>query len=217
MTTPRRVLLLRHGRTRWNAEHRFQGQADPPLDDVGRAQAYEVAGLVAAFQSWSAGVLRRYSGLADCGADRRSHRAADQDGPPLAGKITRSLGGPDPGRGRRAFSGRRYADWVAGRDVSRRGGETRAEVAERACDALDDLPMVDCDCDRYAQCNGNGIVRGVAGFATGAACCSVRSPTAIGRNCGAIAVGNCVPITPEPPATVIRWLAPDEDVPDAEA
>ena len=50
MTTPRRVLLLRHGRTRWNAEHRFQGQADPPLDDVGRAQAYEVAGLVAALR-----------------------------------------------------------------------------------------------------------------------------------------------------------------------
>ena len=36
-----------------------------------------------------------------------------------------------------------YADWVAGRDVSRRGGETRAEVAERACAALDDLPLAD--------------------------------------------------------------------------
>jgi hypothetical protein len=43
-----RVFLLRHGRTSWNAERRFQGQADPPLDDVGRAQAYEVATLVAA-------------------------------------------------------------------------------------------------------------------------------------------------------------------------
>jgi probable phosphoglycerate mutase len=46
----RRVLLLRHGRTRWNAQRRFQGQADPPLDDVGRAQAYEVAALVAALE-----------------------------------------------------------------------------------------------------------------------------------------------------------------------
>lgn len=43
-----KVLLLRHGRTAWNAERRFQGQADPPLDDVGRAQAYEIAALVAA-------------------------------------------------------------------------------------------------------------------------------------------------------------------------
>src|SRR5206468_1688721 len=50
LVTKRRVLLLRHGRTLWNAEHRFQGQADPPLDDAGRAQAYEAAALVAALR-----------------------------------------------------------------------------------------------------------------------------------------------------------------------
>ncbi len=50
LVTKRRVLLLRHGRTMWNAQHRFQGQADPPLDDLGRAQAYEVAALVAALK-----------------------------------------------------------------------------------------------------------------------------------------------------------------------
>jgi glucosyl-3-phosphoglycerate phosphatase len=43
-----RLILLRHGRTEWNAQRRFQGQANPPLDDVGRAQAYEVSPLVAA-------------------------------------------------------------------------------------------------------------------------------------------------------------------------
>ncbi len=43
-----KLVLLRHGRTAWNAERRFQGQADPPLDDMGRVQAYEVAGLIAA-------------------------------------------------------------------------------------------------------------------------------------------------------------------------
>ncbi len=46
----RRVVVLRHGRTEWNAERRFQGQADPPLDEVGRAQAYEVASLIAAMR-----------------------------------------------------------------------------------------------------------------------------------------------------------------------
>ena len=50
LTGRRRLVLLRHGRTAWNAERRFQGQADPPLDDVGRAQAYEVAALVAALE-----------------------------------------------------------------------------------------------------------------------------------------------------------------------
>jgi len=34
-----RLLLLRHGQSTWNAEGRWQGRADPPLSDEGRAQA----------------------------------------------------------------------------------------------------------------------------------------------------------------------------------
>ncbi len=33
------LLLIRHGRSTWNAARRIQGIADPPLDDVGREQA----------------------------------------------------------------------------------------------------------------------------------------------------------------------------------
>ena len=44
---PRRLLLLRHGRTAWNLERRVQGQTDVPLDEVGRAQAQAVAPLIA--------------------------------------------------------------------------------------------------------------------------------------------------------------------------
>ena len=46
----RRVLLLRHGQTSWNAEDRFQGQTDVDLDDVGRRQASRAARLLAALQ-----------------------------------------------------------------------------------------------------------------------------------------------------------------------
>src|SRR5688572_11611088 len=34
-----RLILVRHGESTWNAEHRLQGQLDPPLSDLGRDQA----------------------------------------------------------------------------------------------------------------------------------------------------------------------------------
>lgn len=46
--TPGRLLLARHGQTRWNVEQRRQGRADIPLDEVGHAQA---AALCAALTS----------------------------------------------------------------------------------------------------------------------------------------------------------------------
>ena len=44
----RRLLLLRHGRTAWNAAGRVQGQLEAELDDTGRRQAAEVASVIAA-------------------------------------------------------------------------------------------------------------------------------------------------------------------------
>ena len=34
-----RLMLIRHGESTWNAEHRLQGQSDPPLSELGREQA----------------------------------------------------------------------------------------------------------------------------------------------------------------------------------
>jgi len=36
---PTSVLLVRHGQSTWNADGRWQGHADPPLSELGRAQA----------------------------------------------------------------------------------------------------------------------------------------------------------------------------------
>src|SRR5438093_548398 len=38
-----RILLVRHGQSVWNADGRWQGQADPPLSDVGVDQAAAAA------------------------------------------------------------------------------------------------------------------------------------------------------------------------------
>lgn len=42
------LLLVRHGQSTWNLEHRWQGQADPPLSDHGRTQALAAASSVGA-------------------------------------------------------------------------------------------------------------------------------------------------------------------------
>ncbi len=42
------LLMVRHGQSTWNLEHRWQGQADPPLSDHGRVQAQAAAARVGA-------------------------------------------------------------------------------------------------------------------------------------------------------------------------
>lgn len=137
----RRLVLLRHGRTAWNAERRFQGQADPSLDDVGIAQAYVAADLIAALapdilvSSDAARAMQTAYPIAE---------RLGMDVLPDARLRERSLGHWE-GLTREEVAERypdEFADWIAGRDVTRRGGETREEVARRAVAAFADLPEV---------------------------------------------------------------------------
>src|ERR1700704_2099238 len=54
-----RVLLVRHGQSEWNALGKWQGQADPPLSDLGRAQARSAAHSLGSLDAIYASDLQR--------------------------------------------------------------------------------------------------------------------------------------------------------------
>jgi len=56
---PTRLLVIRHGESEWNAMRRWQGQADPPLNDEGVRQAREAALKLGSFDAiWSSDLQR---------------------------------------------------------------------------------------------------------------------------------------------------------------
>jgi broad specificity phosphatase PhoE len=138
----RRLMIWRHGRTEWNATGRFQGQLDPPLDDVGRAQAARTAPyLAAALQNVEAVLVS---------SDLRRAVDTAAELAPLVGAAVQvderlrehSLGSWE-GLTRDEVAEQhpaQYHDWLAGRPVPGRGGEAQADVAARALAAVADLP-----------------------------------------------------------------------------
>lgn len=51
--------MLRHGESEWNAQRRWQGQADPPLTDLGRSQAMAAAEKLGSFDLVATSDLQR--------------------------------------------------------------------------------------------------------------------------------------------------------------
>src|SRR4051812_28738357 len=60
-----RILLVRHGESEWNAMGRWQGQADPPLTDLGRRQAFAAAASLGTVDGIAASDLQRASDTAE--------------------------------------------------------------------------------------------------------------------------------------------------------
>jgi broad specificity phosphatase PhoE len=127
----RRVVLLRHGRTEWNASGRFQGMLDSPLDATGIAQA-------------AAAALALMPMRPDALVSSQLQRALDTAGPVGAqcgldvavdDRLAEIQLGTWQGLTRveaKAAYPEEYARWQAGEDGRRGGGETYAEVGARA-------------------------------------------------------------------------------------
>ena len=133
-------MLVRHGRTAWNAEGRFQGWADPPLDDLGRRQATECGAELARelagtdlVQVVSSDRIRAFD---------TARAVASALGLPL--DVDAELREVDVGAWEgltRAEVEARFPDeyrrWSAGDDIARGGGETLAAAGRRVAACLE--------------------------------------------------------------------------------
>ena len=134
----RRLLLLRHGRTSWNASRRIQGQLDPPLDDVGRVQAVLAARTVAALAPTaivSSDLQRAFVGATLIGQEAGLPVTTD----PRLREIDVGLWQGLTGVEAQERFPEEYAAWRVGSDVRRGGGETYEEVGERAAASAREL------------------------------------------------------------------------------
>lgn len=134
----RRIVVLRHGRTAWNAEGRAQGHADVPLDEVGEEQASAVAPYLVSLEPqalWTSDLARAHRTCAHL--ERETGLAATVDPRLREFDVGLRQGLTMPELAERHPAA--YAAWERGEDLMR---VTRAEsttaVAERVAAAFTD-------------------------------------------------------------------------------
>jgi len=139
MTT--RLILVRHGQTPYNAEVRFMGQLDIPMDDIGRLQAREVARRLNAERPaaiYASGLSRAYDTASEI-------QSAISPSPEVRidGRLTEGHFGEWQGHtydSIKLHDGDRLGRWEADRlNVSPPGGESLTEIATRVEAAFADI------------------------------------------------------------------------------
>jgi probable phosphoglycerate mutase len=144
VSNPTRVVLWRHGRTRWNAESRFQGSSDIELDPVGAAQAHRSARELATLKP-----TRVVASDLSRAVDTARALGALVGLPVLTDPALReTYAGEWQGLTRDEIHERDpelFSGWLAGQDVRAGGGESRSEVGARVAGAVErhaaDLPV----------------------------------------------------------------------------
>ena len=131
--------MIRHGRTEWNRVERFRGRADIELDEVGVKQAEATADRISEWQVSAiySSPLRRALATAEILARRFELEAKS-----LPGAIDIDYGawqGLSPEEAA-AKDNALYAKWMESpHEAKFPGGESLAEVKERAASAVDNL------------------------------------------------------------------------------
>ena len=134
----RRLIVLRHGRTAWNAVNRAQGHADVELDGLGHAQAAAVSPYLASLDPvalWTSDLARARQ---TCGyLEQETGLEATRDA-----RLREFDVGPRQGLTLAEFAEKypdEYDSWVRGDGAVRvPGAETDADVAARLVPAMHD-------------------------------------------------------------------------------
>ena len=136
------VLLARHGETDDNAARRFQGHLDPPLNELGRAQALALGQELAGAgirELWSSPLLRARETATIAGRQlglrpRLDPRLMEVDVGDWAGRLYDDLEADEP---------ELYAEWRSGSPSFRfPGGESLEEQGERVATAIGEISGV---------------------------------------------------------------------------
>ena len=139
MTT--RLLLVRHGQTAYNAEVRFMGQLDIPLDEIGRIQAQAVARRLSGERPaaiYCSGLSRAYDTATAIQSAIASHPELRIDG-----RLTEGHFGQWQGKtydSLKVHDAERLRKWEEDRrHVAPPDGESLAAIAERVQAAYSDI------------------------------------------------------------------------------
>ena len=148
--TSTRAMVVRHGQSTWNADGRWQGQADPPLSTLGEQQAREAATRLHDVDAlWSSDLVRARRTAELVGGPHRLEVRVDP-------RLRERHAGPWQGLTRAEIEAR----WPDHLSTGRRpdGYEPDDEVVTRALAALDDLVRAHAG-EQVVVVTHGGIVR----------------------------------------------------------
>ena len=156
--------MARHGETDWNRDFRFQGRADPPLNELGRSQSSELAAALAHEQ-----LAAVYSSPLRRALETAEVVAAELGLEPVAVDALREVDvGSWQGLTRAEVEERfpeQYARWIGG-GQGWEDGETYEQMGRRAVAALLEL-AASHDGERILAVTHGGPIRAAFAFADG--------------------------------------------------
>jgi probable phosphoglycerate mutase len=166
---PSRLLLVRHGQSEWNAAGRWQGQADPPLTELGRRQARAAARSLGRVDAVFSSDLRRARETADVIADSIGVGPVVAD-PGLRERDAGEWSGLTRDEIHERYPGYlpqdRHMTFAPGRENGLRrppGWESDDDVLTRALDAIERVHLVVGDGDGLVVTHG-GVIYVLEGF-----------------------------------------------------